>query len=48
MLNNCGTNKNELCGLPRRIYNKIQERYISDYERTEDDFIIDAKLCSST
>ena len=41
MLNNCGTNKNELCGLPRRIYNKIQERYISDYEKTEDDFIID-------
>lgn len=41
MLNNCGTNKNELCGLPRRIYNKIQDRYISDYEKTEDDFIID-------
>ena len=30
MLNNCGTNKNELCGLPRRIYNKIQEGYIND------------------
>ena len=42
MLNNCGTNKNELCGLPRRIYNKIQERYISDViKSTEDDFIID-------
>ncbi len=42
MLNNCGTNKNELCGLPRRIYNKIQEKYISDViKSTEDDFIID-------
>lgn len=44
MLNNCGTNKNELCGLPRRIYNKIQEGYINDItegRKTEDDFIID-------
>ena len=44
MLNNCGTNKNELCGLPRRIYNKIQEGYINDItegRKTEEEFIID-------